>query len=166
MAGSRIATTHSSSASAVVKCPWKKSGAAITRSPRALRATTSPSRAARTQGISADASAWATLPPIVPRTRMAACPMKGSASASRGTRARTTASRSAARSRTVAPRTIASVRSSIVARPATPLMSTNCSGRAMRIANSGTRLCPPASTLASSPCSESSASTSSRVPGA
>ena len=44
------------------------------------------------------------------------------------------------------------------ARLSTPLMSTRCAGRARRIASSGIRLWPPASTLASSPCSARSAS--------
>src|SRR5205085_11689670 len=44
--------------------------------------------------------------------------------------------------------------------------STRCAGRASRKLSSGTRLWPPASTLASSPSSASSASASSRVVGA
>ena len=50
--------------------------------------------------------------------------------------------------------------------PATRLMSTTCVGRARRMASSGTRLCPPARTLASSPCSARRLNTSSTVSGA
>src|SRR5438876_199117 len=46
------------------------------------------------------------------------------------------------------------------------LRSTRCAGRASRKLSSGTRLWPPASTLASSPSSASSESASSRVVGA
>ncbi len=116
-AGIRTSTRHSSSSIAVVKWPWKKSAAAITRSPRVLRTSTSPSSAATTQGISADASAWATVPPTVPRVRMAAWPMYGSASASSGSRSRTTADRSACRSRTVAPKVTVSAPPSMVVEP-------------------------------------------------
>src|SRR5689334_2028650 len=49
---------------------------------------------------------------------------------------------------------------------ATRLRSTRCSKRVRRSASIGTRLCPPASGLASSPCSASSATTSATLSGA
>ena len=52
------------------------------------------------------------------------------------------------------------------ARSPTRLTSTRCSKCVRRNASIGTRLCPPASTLASSPCSASNAHTSSTVSGA
>ena len=86
--------------------------------PRALRASTSPSRASRTAGSSAAGSAWAMLPPIVPRLRIAPWPMKRTASASNGLAVRTTSLRSTVRWRTIAP-TVRPLPFSIVARSAT-----------------------------------------------
>ena len=52
------------------------------------------------------------------------------------------------------------------ARPGMPLMSTTCSGSASCSFISGIRLCPPASTTASGPCSPSREIASSSVSGA
>jgi len=56
--------------SAVVMIAWKKSRAAMTRSPLALHATTSPSSAVSTSAHSEAGSAWARLPQNVPRLRI------------------------------------------------------------------------------------------------
>ena len=68
--GSRASTKSSSSASAVVMMPLKKSRAAMTRSPRALLAKTSPSSAASTRHHSDAGSACASEPQKVPRLRI------------------------------------------------------------------------------------------------
>ena len=46
----------------------------MVRRPRTLVATTEPPRTRMTMGASAAGSAWATLPPNVPRVRMASWP--------------------------------------------------------------------------------------------
>ena len=52
----------------------KRSFACTTRSPFGPRATTAPPSAVRTAGYSADGSAWAIEPPIVPRVLIGRCP--------------------------------------------------------------------------------------------
>jgi hypothetical protein len=54
----------------VVSALMKKSSAAITRTPAVPAATISASQATAIPGISAAGSAWATLPPTVPRLRI------------------------------------------------------------------------------------------------
>ena len=69
----------------------------MTRSPLAPRATTSPSSAVRTAGYSADGSAWAIEPPMVPRVRIGRCPTHRVASLSSGNRCATTGENSIVR---------------------------------------------------------------------
>src|SRR5579862_6902922 len=159
-AGKRTAVRSSSGASDVVRNPWKRSAAGTVRTPRALLASTSPSRASSTEGSSAAGSAWAMLPPIVPRLRMALWPIRPRARTRSGLADATCSERSATRWRTRLPTARPSPLASDV-RASTPLMSTRWAGRARRRASSGTRLCPPARTLASSPCSPSRATASS-----
>ena len=64
--GTRISVSSSSGASADSRNPVKKSVAAISRSPRADRATRVPPSASTTAGRSEAGSAWASEPPIVP----------------------------------------------------------------------------------------------------
>ena len=65
-----ISVRSSSGSSAVVKWVMKKSAAAMVRAPLE-RDLELPVEATKTTGSSAAGSAWATLPPIVPRLRMA-----------------------------------------------------------------------------------------------
>ena len=114
------------------------------------------SRATATAGYSAAGSAWANEPPIVPRLRIWKWPMYGVTAARSGYRggdgrvvlddrvAGGGADRRASRCGARSP----------AARPMRP-MSTRCSKRARRRLSIGTRLWPPASTLASSPSSAS-----------
>ena len=75
----------------------------MVRSPPTLRATTEPPVATSMQGSSAAASAWAMLPPTVPRLRMTMCATLPSTSAIRGFARRTASSRSRSRWRVIAP---------------------------------------------------------------
>ena len=166
-AGTRTSISSSSSAIEVVKWPTKNSSAATTRSPCDGRTTSSASVSTATAGSSADASAWAMLPPIVPRLRIETWPMKGSASASTGVRSATSGDRSASRSRVSrADGDAASVDRRCPASDGDLVHVDELRRRASRIASIGTRLCPPARTLASSPCSASRPRTSSIVSGA
>ena len=60
----------SSAASAVISAPRKKSVALITRAPDVPRTEISVSQVTAMPGISAAGSAWARLPPTVPRLRI------------------------------------------------------------------------------------------------
>ena len=66
----RTSVSSSSSSSAVVKWETKNSSAGTTRSPRTDRTTISAPVATATAGSSAEASAWAIDPPMVPRLRI------------------------------------------------------------------------------------------------
>src|SRR5262249_12765367 len=68
-AGRRISTMISSGVSAVVSAPWKKSAAWITCAPDFPTTAISASQVSAIPGISAAGSAWARLPPTVPRLR-------------------------------------------------------------------------------------------------
>ena len=103
MAGSLTSVRISSGARFVVRYVWKRSAARITRSPVAPRATTSPSSAASTAGYSADGSACAIEPPIVPRVRIGRCPTQRVASFKSGSRWATTGENSIVRWRVIAP---------------------------------------------------------------
>ena len=77
----------SSARMSTVNRPRKKSAAFTTRQPRGLLRWISASSASSTAGMSADGSACATLPPIVPRLRTCGSPMLAAASATAGHRA-------------------------------------------------------------------------------
>ena len=74
------------------------------RSPFGPRATISPSSAVSTAGYSADGSAWAIEPPIVPRERIGRWPTQRVASRSSGSREATTGENSIVRCRVIAPK--------------------------------------------------------------
>ena len=165
-AGKRTSTRISSGRRDVARYPSNHSAAGMTRSPDWLRTTNSASRARATAGSSAAGSACARLPPIVPRLRIASCPISGNAAASSGTASATVSDSSATYSRVIAPTV---TRPSVTDTPDSsprPLMSMSTAGRASRSAISGIRLCPPARTLASSWCSASRPTASARVAGA
>ncbi len=115
-------------------------------------------------GSSAAGSAWARLPPTVPRARVCRWPMTGAASARSGAAAAMRASRSSACWRTSAPRRRADPSRCTAASPETRFRSTTTAGRTRRMFIIGTRLCPPARSLASPPwrARRSSASSSRR----
>ena len=133
----------------------------MVRRPADDSTSSEPPSSFRTTGISAAASAWTIEPTVVPRLRIVACATWESAIASSGcvrrasTEASTSACRARAPTRTPSPVTVTS------ARPGSPLMSMSSDGAASLIDSNGTRLWPPASTLAfASPASAASASAS------
>ena len=130
-----------------------------------LAATKVASSATATAGSSAAGSAWARLPQTVPLARMGGWAIHGRAAASSGQRAPTAGDRSARDWRTMAPITRPAGVSSRLPSAASRPMSITCPGRASRKFSSGTRLCPPASTLASSVWLASSVSAASTVAG-
>ncbi len=142
-----------------MKCVTKKSSAAISRVPDFDEATTLPPDATSATGSSALASAWAIDPATVPRFRVTKCPTYG--------RQRSPSAEHPAKAawRTSAPTRVEPPTRETLSSERTWLMSTRSAGRARRMESSGTRLCPPASTFASSPCSASRPSTSSSEPG-
>ena len=155
-----IAVTSSSCPAAVMRNPRKNSLAGIVRSPLRERTVTVASSAERTTGSSAAGSAWATLPPAVPRLRIAGCPMYGSASASSGDAWATAGSCSSSANVVSAPMRrpplVDTPRSSAIG-----VMSTRVTGRASRRFISATRLWPPASAFASpSPAARRSSASS------
>src|SRR6266536_1334127 len=159
--GTRTSVMTSSGSSAVVRYDTSRSRTARSRAPSPPRTVTSAPRAAATQGSSPPGSACARLPPIVPRARLRALPTKAVAAARMGQRRRTTSACSRARCRVSVGRRRYPPRSSIGPAP-TGLMSISQSGRATRRFSIGTRLCPPAMTFASSPCSRSARTASSK----
>jgi hypothetical protein len=102
----------------------------------------------------------------VPRLRIWKWPMCGAASRSSGTAAAISRSRSRAAWRVIAPATSWPFSRRLPVSSATPLTSMRCAGRASRSASMGTRLCPPARTLASSPYSARAETASAAVRGA
>ncbi len=101
-----------------------------------------------------------------PRVRMATWPMYGAAAASSGRVRAITSERSTVRCRVIAPIVVVSAVLSTPVSSSIPLRSTSTLGLARRSDISGIRLCPPAITLASSPCSASSSVASCSDPGA
>ena len=146
--------------------PAKKSAAPTVRAPPLLAISSSASRARATAGYSAAGSAWASEPPTVPRLRIWKWPMRGVAAARSGAAAAMSSRSSTSHCRTMAPSVSAVADASTMRSDATRPTSTSASKRARRRLSIGTRLCPPARTLASSPSSLSSAVTSSTVVGA
>ena len=164
--GNVTAVSSSSGASAVDHSPVNSSAAGMVRVPRGEVASISASSASATAGYSPAGSAWAMQPPTVPRLRICACPTNGVARASRGTASATSALCSTAASVVPAPmrrcpsRALDAGESRRCGRCRPGARSWPGAGRA-----SGTRLWPPASTLASSPRSASRPTASSTVPG-
>ena len=144
--GNRIALTHSPWPIEVTIGPMKKSSAGIDFGPSVVASMISAPSVTATSGISADGSALAIEPPMVPRLRVGGCPTHGSTRASIGTEARMTGSRSACAWRVVAPTTTAPLSSRIPASSGNRKMSISFAGRASRIASIGTSVCPPAIT--------------------
>ena len=126
---------------------------------RPLDVRTAPPSTRRQSGSSALASAWAIEPPTVPRFRVTKWPTYGSALGhERDLR------RAESRWRTVAPTRHGRCRASTSPSDAVDV-DEHATAAASRKLSIGTRLCPPASTFASSPCSASSATASSSVSG-
>ena len=148
--GNLIALTHSPWPIEVSIGPMKKSSAGIDVEPSVVASMISAPSVTATSGISAEGSAFAIEPPMVPRLRVGGCPTHGSARASIGTDARITGSRSACAWRVVAPTTTAPFSSRIPASSGNRKMSISFAGRASRIASIGTSVCPPAMSRASS----------------
>ena len=86
---------------------------------------------------------------MVPRLRIWKCPICGAALASNGTDSAIRGSCIKLTCLVVAPTTRVPLSRRTSLSSGTRLMSTSCSGRDRRSASMGTRLCPPASTLAS-----------------
>jgi len=89
------------------------------------------------------------LPPTVPRLRIWGCATKGSASVMSGALRAMASLRSAARWRVIAPMRSEPPRSCTYASPGMRLRSTSTAGCESRKFIAGTRLWPPASSLAS-----------------
>src|SRR2546422_238737 len=100
--GRRISERTSSDSRLLVRDVRKRSFAFTTRSPFGPLATTSPSSAVRTAGYSADGSAWAIEPPMVPRVLIGRCPTHFVASLRSGSLLATTGENSIVRWRVIA----------------------------------------------------------------
>src|SRR5215211_1953706 len=159
--GTRTSATTSSGSSVVVRYDTSRSPAATSRAPAGPRAVTSAPSATATQGSSAAGSAWARLPPMVPRVRVRTLPTRAAASARIGQRRRTTSDSSMAWCRVSAGRRRYPPWSSIGPAP-TGLMSTSHAGRANLRLSIGTRLWPAEWTLESTPRSCSSCAPASK----
>ena len=92
--------------------------------------------------------------------------MYGVAMANSGTCSATVGSSAIAACRVMAPSRIEPLADRIESSSATRFRSTRCSNRAKRIASMGTRLCPPARSLASLPYAAKSSMTSAVESGA
>ena len=145
--------------------PVKNAAAATSRVPSALRSVTDPSSSRSTADISAAGSACTRLPTVVPRLRIVGWATCRSAWRSSGAASCAARSCSTRLCRASAPTRTASPSTSTASRPGTWLTSTRCAGAASRIDISGTRLCPPASTLPSAPSDARVSSASSRLRG-
>ena len=115
----------------------------------------SASSASATAAYSAAGSAWAIAPPNVPRVRIWKWPMCGVAIVSSGTESATSSSIPTSAWEVVAPTRTAPSSRSMPHSSSTREMSMRLSKCVNRIASIGTRLWPPANTLASSPNSAS-----------
>ncbi len=154
--GSSTPVSTSSSARSLCRAPTNSPSASTRRVPPGPATCTAPAHARSTAGSSAAGSAWARLPPRVPRLRIAVCPIQPAAAAASGCPSW------AARAvwRTSAPACRTPSRTSRSARPGTRLTSTSTSGRAMRRASTGTSDWPPARILPSPSASASAATAS------
>ena len=105
----------------------------------------------RTAGYSAEGSAWASEPPMVPRVRIGRWPTHRVASRRSGSFRATTGENSIVRWRVIAPSLTWPSCSLTYASDAMRFRSTSAAGRLSRKFKSGMRLWPPARTLASPP---------------
>ena len=129
-----------------------------------LEATSSAPSASMTAGRSADGSAWARLPPMVPMFRTWASPICAAASDRMGSRSRTSGECSRTWWGVAAPMIRAPPSSRTPDSPGTRRMSTRWRGSASRSFISGRSECPPARSLADSPKRPRSATASSTLP--
>src|SRR5256712_1708692 len=164
--GTRTCVRSSPGSSAVLRGPTISSSTFIVRSPRGPATTTEASRATSTAGQSAEGSACARLPPMVPRFRTCASPICPAASAAIGSFARISSDEARAACVVSAPIKSAPCASRTPVRPSTFRRSTRCAGCARRSFINGTRLWLPASTFASSPYWPRGARASETVAGA
>ena len=102
-AAGQIVSTTSSSGSSVVRSARRRTRRRGSSRPLVDAATTAPPRATSASGSSAAGSAWAIEPPTVPRLRVTKWPTNGSASATSGSRSRTSCESPAAAWRASAP---------------------------------------------------------------
>ena len=136
----------------MVKKSMKKSSTATVRFPDDDTETNAAFSAVRITGKSAAGSAWAILPPMVPRLRTCRSPIVSAASAKPG-RCRRADSDDTMSAWTVrAPITRVFPSTFMLRRSGTCPRSIRVRGVASRSFMAGIRLCPPASSLASSPC--------------
>src|SRR5262245_35831932 len=126
--GTRTSTSISPAPSAVLRGPTKKRSAGTVRRLPARASASSASRATITAGSSEAGSAWARLPPMVPRWRMGRWPMNRHASARMGARACTSREVSTACWRASAPMARPSALARMYARSPMRLMSTSALG--------------------------------------
>ena len=125
---------------------------AISRIPDGPRATQTAPSTPQTVVRSSAGSAWHSEPPTVPRLRTTGSAMTRSASRKIGHTAASASDSSASRCRVIAPiRTTVGSTTTYPSSAAKSLMSTRYSGLAMRNFIIGSRLCPPATTIAPSP---------------
>ena len=164
--GTRTSTKISSSPSAVVKRSWKKSAATTRRCPPGPAITNSASRATIGAGRSPAGSACAQAPPMVPRCRTCGSATVSTHLAISDACSATNGSPTTSKYGVIAPMTIASPSSRTPLSESILAKSISSSGAASRSFITGSRLCPPAMILASSPPSASSCSASSRLVGA
>ena len=164
--GRRISVSKCSGSSEVINGPMANSLAAMVCVPPLPATTNSAFSAVQIAGSSAAGSAWARLPPMVPRLRIWKCPMWEMAAVIIGKAPRMMSERCRSRCLARAPTVIVPAEAEIPERPSILLMSTTTAGRTSRRFIIGIRLCPPASTLASGPCCARSSMASSRVFGA
>ena len=133
--------------------PVKKSAASISRLPPGPSATRVPPRASTAAGRSEAGSAWASEPPMVPRWRTAGSPTIEATWANRGQAWANSDECSRVLWLVIAPMLTVSPSTVIPRRSSIPPTSTRTPGGANRNFISGICDWPPASTLASSPCS-------------
>ena len=139
----------------------KKSVAATSRVPPGPVTTSVPPRAKTAAGRSDAGSAWASEPPRVPRCRTAGSPTTEATWASSGQAVAKSVECSRAEWVVSAPMDTVSLSTEIPTRSDARPTSTRTAGVANRSLMSGISDWPPASSLASSPCSASAATAAS-----
>ena len=167
-AGIWISVRISSASSAVVSRPRKNASAATVRAPRGP-VRTRASRATSAAGSSAAGSACARLPPsvpLVPDGRVAHVAGRLGEERRPLDHERREAASSAWRARAPMRSPPSAVGVDAGRARAAPLTSTSTAGRTRRMFSIGTRLCPPARSLASPGAAASSATASARLSGA
>ena len=164
-AGRWISVMISSGFSAVVSAPWKKSAALMVRAPALPTTANVASQVCAMPGISEAGSAWAQLPPTVPRLRDLVMRDVRHRLRSSGCAVASRLSSRMSRQRTSAPSRTPSGPILISLRPGSFRRSTSSDGWATRNAIIGTSDWPPASALASPSWPASSATASLMVAG-